>query len=669
MARPLSFDFQGPFRGLRTQLAARNLLADMATASDNCVVRDGHLTQRPGVNEYGGEDSGDIDDDVLAILHVAGKVDYAIAAGDEAVHLKHYDDEFQPTAWGHASMRTPYAPGPAGLLQHGKDAYIFTGEGVMVHRDRLDDRGVELAGMSPYVDATHNPEMAIGSGTGLYGTVRFWISRYNELTGLESNAIAVLTSAGAETLSPSNQDVTITLAAIDITSLRGVATHVRIYQERTDGQRRGLLATVEIDEETGAFSYSVGANESNGGSSYDPGTDDTDLNYAPPTQNGLPPDNTVAMAYHDGRMFYLTDDGYLWFSQAAAELQGHVEHVSATSFLRLEDDSGVGIRVYREALFIFGKRTNHRLSGSVNSLTNDQVFDGSLADELEFTAFLEPIEGSFGSISRDSIIEAGTAEGGRIYYAGADHAYIFDGMQSVPLTRTIQNEYVRRVEAVGVGGVSCAWFAELNLIAWCFKDLGVLTYDHVTGEWLPWDVILMPSPDGSTAGAASDLIGPVCEYREHQAGAPLPMVVLRRTAGASPRLVALFDQALDDSEPADFRDSGVINAIAASWTGGYLDLGTGMRRKRYMFLHVDWEQYIDGPQVENAVYQFGIRVQTQDGLDYPAAGEQLVYHWKKPPFVMKLGFRAQAARVHLRLSKRRMSLVGYAMEGATIGHR
>ncbi len=649
MARRATLSFPGPFLGLNTQAMARNLAPAYCSDCDNVVFRDGHIETRPGMVEFCGE--GDIvDSGLLSVKYVDDNTDYAIASGSEGIYLQAYDHDFQPGKWTPAILPSGYIPGSGAIARRKNDSYVATGDGVMAYRDRMDNRVVEYAGMQPYTELDHDPTMAdTGSGTGINGTVEFWVSRYNSDADLESNAVRCLTSGDSETLSMSNQEVTISLSNIAGLSYRTYATHVRVYQRRSDGQF-GLFAEIPVDESSDSFSYSLGAaGEQNGGSTYSIAADDTNNIYGPPTQNGVPPQNVQAMVYHDGRMFYLEGDK-LWYSQSIDELQGHPESIAATSYLTLRDD-GVGLLVYRESLYIWTKRQVLRMSGFVNSLTNAQVANGTLFDEIGFTAFVESVEGVPGCISRDSIVEGDTGSGGIVFYAGPANLYRFDGVNASPVSdNTVQNKHL---EWVSADGVSSAHYHELNLVVFCYKNQGILAYDYIRRTWTKWESLL------DKYAVTSSVIGPMSTRSIHGTAPNDPYLMLQNSGNGD--LVyggSVFDFTL-------YYDHGF--SIPATWTGPEIDLGERVRRKR--FDHLDVE--IDTTGVTGGVVRAWVFVNGDTTKQIPASIFGFTMDQAdEGQFTHRLGFRGHSAQPKFRLDNdQKTRIIGYGLNASLVGRR
>lgn len=554
--------FRGPFEGVLSEAHPRNVGPAFASDCDNCLFRYGDVRKRPGMNEAPG--GGTIPPDVRMARYVAGPTDYAIALAEDGAYLQRWTPDLQPGVWTKLFSDLPY-----GLIEEGSigryasDAYVPTRDAMMKYRNRLDNLILEAAGLAPFTESLHNPTMASGgSAVYLHGTCRFYVSRYNANTDVESNATQCFTSGDAETLTLTANHVTITITGLASKPV-GNATHVRVYQSRENGLGyAGLIAQVPLDEENeSTFTYNVGAidTERNGGSTYAISADDTDYNYAPPTMNGVPP-AAVAMVYHDSRMYYATADGRVWFSQSVNELQGNVEHVGDFSYRNLlPGDRPVGMIEYRDSVYVFGRNVIYRWSGTVNSLTNLDANLGVLSDEIESTDIFEPVEGTVGSVSAASIIEIDSPGGGMVYFCGPKDSYRFDGLNAVPIGERIRKEYQARLASVGRGGISAAHYSSLNLIVWCFKDNGCFAYDYATGRWSFWDSFYV------LVETAASSLGPVITRSVHESDQAVPLIFRSDSyTGPDDMRCFLFDEDLvqDDS----------VN-LAATWTGGMLDLG------------------------------------------------------------------------------------------------
>lgn len=565
--------FGGPFLGLNTDIDKRALAAGYATDAPNCLVRDGVVTHRPGIAALAAavDDSNIYLDDFhgLELRYVDGDVDYIVASSTTSkVGLRAYDEHFQPAALGLANLVAPFTKCRGAIGRFGQDVYLATDLGVYKYLDVLGNRNVEPAGLAPPGDTT--PTSAENGAGNLYGDLTFWASRYNANTGVESNAV----QCGAELTGVSAKQV-----LIDIDNLnqdRGHATHIRIYMQRADGFGfPGLIAEVEITAafETN-FQYNVGSaaagNETNGGSSYAAADDDTNILYAPPSQNDPPPTDTIAFAFWGNRMIYLTSAGRIYFSQSVEELQGHVEHVGALSYRTIPlGEKPVALHVYDGNLYVFTDKRVHRISGEFNSRTNAQVVLGTLPDDVVSTDAIDKINGTAGCVSRQSIVEADTERGGMVYYAGSEHLYEFDGIQSRPITeRLIQRRYRTRIAATDDKLVSSGHYKREGLILFCLHDVCVLAFDYATGQWAEW------------LYGHLRRFGPMCPRTINGDTGDDAIFLQNRGVGGYGFHIRVFD-----SDTLGYDDLvSSFQPFAASWTCPDLNMGYPHREKLYHFV-------------------------------------------------------------------------------------
>lgn len=655
-------NFHGPFRGLVTDVHPRNLLLSQAADCDNVVCPDGHVTQRPGLSESCG--GGTVSNAKLKTVAYVGSItDYAVATGmDGEAFVQSYDEDQQQWKWAKATLTPPVIRWLPGWARYNKDSYFPSDTGPYVYRNGLDNLRLIAAGMEAFdlkqlaSPTSDNCLMADAtSGSGISGTVRFWVSRYNAKFDIESNAVQCKTSGGAETLAMTDNEVTVTVTDVRGT-LRGVATHVRIYQSRADGRGfPGLIAEIPLSEGATTFAYNVGvSSEDNGGATYDMAVDTTNYLYGPPSQNSLPPSNTTAMAYFQERMFYGTDRGLVYYSQSADELQGHVESVSATSFFALPlNEKVVAMKVYKDALYIFTNRQIHRHTGLVNSLTNAQVVQGTLADEIVDTGFTEDVEGTVGCVSVDSVIEAETAGGSYLFFAGPAHFYQFNGDNATPITENvIQSTYKALFDAVGTNGISAAHYKELNLIVFAFKDSDMLSYDYMRREWTRWAAL-------EDASGTLTVKGPVTTRSLHHGYRSDEPLVFRQDSFASSVLHRSF--VMDSTIVTD----DDVN-LTAYWIGPNTDAGAPTVAKRWSYMHAYLSDESGGTMTIKTFRNGDSSAQVPAT---PKSFDQNKFNDVYDP-IERLGYRSMSVQPRFDFSGgSRTKLIGYALGGTKASRR
>jgi len=646
-------DYDGPFfRGVNTQMNPRNLPPGYCADCDNIVVRDGHVTQRPGLSESDG--AGHIIGDVLSMRYVSGDVDYAIALTKTKVFFQPWSPDLDPAAWTEAISVRPFLKGSGALYDYGGDTYVSTDLRNYVYRNKLDNAHLSDVGMEAFTTATHAPTCSAvaGGNNDMDGAaVTVYVSRYNSDTDVESDAIEC--TGSPLDMSAGGKALRVAVTGVVHDDLIGEATHYRIYNGRADGMGyEGLLATIAFDEENQtSFSYDAGVaasgDEGNGGATWAEADDTTNYNYGPCTMNGIPP-QADAFCYHDARMYYLTG-ALLYFSQSVEELQGHVEHVASTSFRSLPaGENGLALQEYRDALFIFSDKQIHRLAGNVNSLTNVQVVLGT--DEMDITSsdWLEPVEGTHGCISRDSLIEVDTANGNMILYAGQDNIYRFDGVNSVSIGDAIQNTYLSWVAGLNRHEISAAYYKDLRLVLFAFKDTGIMGWDTATGDWVFWKTFPMDSGN-------ADTIGPCCTRSVHAKGSP-GIFLLREKSSTDEDSISL------KGSLTAYDDGG--NNFAASWEGPYHDGQTAVQ-KRWDWMRASFLKNGSGGTV--GAYS---RIDGDSDKPVPATANQMAFpqeHFDEAPVIVRLGYRSNAMQPVFTLAEGYQSkLVGYALEGTRV---
>lgn len=675
--------FRGPFGGLSSEADPRNVAVGDAVDMDNCMTRDGHLTQRPGLVDppcFGGGVFDPGEAEMRSVGYVGGDVDYVTAIAEDAIWMQSFRADFLPDEWGRPVSRYDLSGGEKAIFSHLGDTYFATGGRNVVYRNVLESRRLTDCGMDAIdLDAVTSysfDETATSGNVPTGKTFECWVSRYNAKFRIESNATRVgeVTTTGQCELEVEIVDIPTTMV--------GEATHYRIYLQRADGiGYPGLIATVEFDESDGTFNYVIGdtdvGNELVGGSdgadtTYSEGDDDANYEYAPPTMNGVPP-AAVDFAYWRGRMFYLTADGRIYFSQNVDELQGGLEAVPATSYRQLPfNDRGVAIKLYRDSLCIFGASKVYRLTGSVNSLTNRQVVLGVLDDEIVQTDVLDDIENSVGCISRDSIVEVLMPTSGSVLiFASADGVYRFDGVSSTPLTLgRIQKEYVAILTEYG-NRVSAGHYQVGHLVVLCFVPnrnqqyrFSVLAYDYVAGNWLKWSTYYTSSTEG--VEATCPFMGPLCTMAPSGSGASLCYVIrsARDTgvANSTRRLGAVFD--LDAVSDVQYGVSPT--SIPCEWLGPNTDLGYAGRQKRVEY----FKSFFEKTDSESDGY---IQPQVHPNGDsgYPIPGSPKF--WSTRGGTLRIGGRFETVQpywIFVSQSKTtRMKIFGYAFDGRVVGMR
>jgi hypothetical protein len=657
--------FYGPFAGYQPDINPRMLAPGAAADCNNVVVRKGRVTHRPGIQPIVPDTSQNHlnDYDALALRYMDGDADYIISVAErDSVGLQHYDEHYEPASLGKALVRHPFGAAYGVIGRWGMDAYLVTADGPYRFVDGLHNREVQPAGMQPFDTTVGAATVAASASAGdMTGDLTVWVSRYNALLGVESNALELgtVTSVAAKQLD------------IDIANPHGYrthATHVRIYLSRADGYGfPGLIAEVELpDPDSGSdFAYALGdpavGNEQNGGSTYATADDDTNINYAPPSQNGVPPVNATCFAYHQARGWWGTDDGRIYFSQSVDELQGHVEHVAALSYRTVpRNERIVALVPYQEGLYVFTQRRVYRISGQVNSATNAQRVQGTLDDAIASTDAIDEVEGSVGCISPQSVIRANTPRGERIYFAGPGHAYEFDGITCRPISENrVETEYDRLCGLSRSGIVSAAHQREDDLIVFCFTDAACLCYDVVTGEWVRW-LNEYPKDFGPVATRAINRV-----TRDD-------VIALQRRLGAAATTNRVYTLRFFDSSAWYDSFDGSVQPFLAYWTGPDLTMGRPERDKTFVYLHAFFTPQPDdfAGKVRAQVYRNGQsdellpELGVGDGWDQDVLGDVEV--------VERLGFRARSAQPHFELARTligRSELLGYGLEYTVVGRR
>jgi hypothetical protein len=643
------------------------------------VVRDGAVTHRPGLDALVAENLDTRLEDSFRgrdLRYFDGEVDYALMTGDSGrVGLWHYDEDYQPDALGDAMIDPAFGDARGPIGRWGMDAYVCSELGPYRFLDALGNRELVRAGLEPFDADVGAMTAAVGSAGNLTGDVTIYASRYNALLGIESNAVEI------DTLTVTADQIDIDIANPHDYTTR--ATHARIYAARADGYGfAGLIAEVELPHpDSGSdFAYSLGdsavGNEQNGGSTYDPADDDTNINYAPPTQNGLPPTNATCFLYHQSRGFWGTEDGRIWFSQSVDELQGHVEHVAALSYRTVpRNERIVAMAVLYDSIYIWTDRQIYRLSGQVNSVTNLQRNLGTLDDEIVSTDIIEPVEGTVGCVSPQSVVAANTPKGERIAFAGPEHAYIFDGAAAVPITDgLIQSDYNRLRALARSGIISGAHHKADNLIVFSFAGAAILAYDYVTGQWVRWfEGALFPVGPVSTRAInrieADDMVALVGDIRT--VGGNLQVM------DNPPYALRFADQ--DEVEDLLWFNNEQMQLVtraglrfAPTWLGPDLIMGRPDRLKRFGYLQAYFDTHPNDATGKVKAYAYLNGQNSGDPIPNPAPqwGQNAVHSQN---IVQRLGVRGLSIQPKFELSAQdgaeRSGLLGYGFEYGIVGRR
>lgn len=689
-------------RGLNNEADARNVTPQHAADLDNVIIRDGHVTHRPAL-EMADQALEDIANStvsrwIFGLLYVGQDVDYVVATGyddlaESRVYVLRYDDDYQLSGWSNATLERYRTDRNAwSLFEYLGDVYLSGSETNFVIRGsylgRVDPEqcGMSALDLDQVTDAGNDHFDKGGNGAGeMWGEIQFWVSRYNHVLDLESNAVRLWCDGTNKQLlsdSVTAKQFTITFDNIGHEGRIGCATHYRIYQTREDGQPApGLIAEVEVDEENDStFSYTVGATgaeENNGEATYAEGSDDTSYEYAPPSMNHIPPAATD-FGFWDGRMFYGTSQGFVYFSQNVEELQGHVEGVGEFSFRKVpNNDRVVGMRVFNDFLYIWGRKKIYRMSGSVNSLTNRGAALGQLEDDIDSTDVVDNVENSVGSVSSHAIIEVETASGSRIFFPGPNNIYSFDGTNTIPLTATkVQKEYLDRLADVERDQIHASHYARLNLVVFSFFRRGIMAYDYIRREWVKWD----------NFGAKTTLVdnlGACCTRSVHSEDPDIPLILAPvDNDEADDHLKTFTEESDPDTDVHIIKDAGYdasgnawTKAYGAHWMGPELELQAPARRKRGDYLKGMFK-FSTGGQVQVYCFRNGftavVAAPEELGTQFPQTPED----WDQDELAdtyptVRLGIRAQAIQPRFDLddSGYRSVLLGYALEGSQSGRR
>lgn len=643
------FAFNGPFVGLSKDLDPKNIGPGHAADMDNCHTKNGDVRARPGLCRVAGE--GELTERIKSLRYVGSSRDYIIATAESSVWIQPYDENLQPTQWTTLLAESQLATGSGAIVDvpeagFGFDriCYIAYGQKVYKFLGKLGDLSLKEAGMEGFDPDQQGISASDDTSGNFHDDVTIYVSRYNPATGVESVAVQL---DALSSLSSATIEVEITNMGL---SLTGDATHVRIYGKRNTGRGTpGLIAEAEIDLFTtaGTFTYPIPATFDNGGATYSLAADDTNYALVPCTQNGVPPES-VDMEYHQGRMFYLTSDRKVYVSQSIDEIQGGVEAVSADGF-RVIDGSGrmVALKQFRDALYVFTSDSVYRISGTVATLTNEQVVFGSDAFDDPSNDVIEKLEGAAGCVGRDSIIEVDTPQGNFLMYAGRSHIYIFDGVNAYPISlNTVQAEYVSRMSAAGRDGISAAQHTELNCVVFCFKDVGLLVYDYVSKAWWAWDTIVDP------LGAASTEFGPVATRSIRQVSAA-DCIILRQDGSGEYRC-CFFTSVKEDDEGQTF---------TPTWTGPNFDYQVRERKKNWLYLSADFRKQSTG------TVTLAAHISGDSSLQVPAtpiSWPQNKMDVARPK--VRIGARAYTAQPVFTLAGNSV-MTGYVFEATPVGRR
>lgn len=569
--------FDGPFAGFASDVHPQNLPMGVAVSCDNCHSRNGDLRARPGTCEAPGGGDVTAASGLLSMRYQGSDRDYVIATAEGRAFLQRYNALMQMEPWTQMTPPRKLPSGSGAIERFGRVSYLSFGDGVYKYRGELDVVALEDAGMEALDTGLQAINVTNSGASGFFwDNIDVWVSRYNSVTGVESNAVL-----GGSLTSLSARKVQVEITNMDV-DLRGDATHIRIYQSRNTGRGYpGLIAEVEIDAHLSGttFTYEM-ATENNGGSTYALATDDTSYAAVAPQQNGVPP-AALDIALHDGRMFYATEGGVIRFSQSITETQGGVEAVAALSERVVpRNEEIVALRSYQDALYVFTGKQVYRFSGVIASLTNEQVVLGSDVFDDPSTDVREGIENSAGCVSRDSIIEIDTPEGSLLFYAGPDNLMVFNGASAAPITIGVcQDLYRSRLLAAGTGHISACHHAESNLIIWCFRNVGCIAYDYFKREFWLFDSFQMNGSD------QADCFGPIATRNVHNRETSQALLARQKDGTLSDYQFYVFDinQADDDG-----------HAFPITWTGPQIDGQLPQIEKRWHYVVADFASQLSG---------------------------------------------------------------------------
>jgi hypothetical protein len=662
------------FAGLASDMRPRQIPTAGATDCDSVVIVKGTLRLRPSTVFLNG--GGSVGPEIKSLFHACGEVDYVVALERKSAWVKKWSQDLDLREWGRAPLETAIDLRVGSMMQYNDDVYIASAEGVRVIRWWMDSIAVLEVGMEA-LDGTKTTLSVAKDSTAGYlpnaKTFTVWASRYNARTGAESNA----TEIGSATTDANSQSLKITIGdgtlPYNDAAYVGTATHFRLYVSRADGLGYpGLIAEIHVDpQQDTIIDYYLAATVLAGyggetiGSAdgivatYSEAEDDTDVSYAPPTMHGLPP-ICVGMCFWRDRMFYLTEDGLIYFSQSIEDLQGHVEYVAADSYRALpEGEKAVAIKVYRDTLYVFTTERIYRLAGSVNSLTDAQVVAGTTSAEILSTDILDGLEDAVGCASNHGVVIVDSDAGSMCFYAGINGLYRFDGERATPMCKYVSDEWRSRYATSGFNNVFLAHHASLDLIVCMFRDLGAMVYNYMEDCWTQWDGYQQP-------GSPNPLykLGPVCTRNTHKVrgdeciwahGLYLESYYQNQSS------VVYFD---DDV----YTDQGALAATIGTWTGPRISMGQQGRRKRFVYLQAFLEQesaagslyvsaYVDGGTRPVPMFT------SPTGVDLT---KQNAYGCRR-----RLGFYATDIKPYFYLTgtNTNVRLTGYAVEAELVGRR